>query len=95
VNCERALEGLGHLLSGGETKRPRRWKVLRESLNVSKPYIDFISDRSVAGRHGQTGPVNISEAGEAQMRAWKLVARFLEFRKRGNVNLEEPEFPLL
>lgn len=94
MDCYRAIEGICHLLSSDPNKAVR-WQTLRENLNISENYLNFIRDRSHSGRHGEAGRVNLSDVDKIQQRSWITMTRFLEFRKRGNVNLSEPEFPPL
>jgi len=94
VNCQRAIEGIGRLMSDSE-ERKVRWEYLRNSLNLTRTYLDFVSERSVPDRHGATGPVSMRDVGEAQVRGWTTMNRFLEFRKRNSVRLSLSEFPLL
>jgi hypothetical protein len=94
VNCGRALDGLCRLISA-DKDRQKRWIALRDNLNVSKDYVHFISNLSTGPRHGETGPVNITTVSEVRVRSWRIMNRFLLFRKGGNVPLREPEFPLL
>ena len=56
VNAHRAIEGLCRLISN-DNNRSRRWESLRENLNISRPYLDFITNLSKGARHGETGPI--------------------------------------
>ena len=89
INVQRAIDGIGLLLSD-EEEPSKRWKAIRESLNLSRPYLQFISDLSRGPRHGSTAPVSMVNVAEVQARGWIVMNRFLEFRKRGNVKLEGP-----
>jgi hypothetical protein len=95
VNCQRAIEGLARLISSDEENRQKRWVNLRENLNLSREYVQPISDQSTAYRHGYTGPISMVDVGMTHTKAWIITARFLEFRKRGNVKLPLSEFPVL
>lgn len=94
VNAHRAIEGLCRLLSNHRDPA-RRWESLRENLNLSRPYLDFVTELSKGARHGETGPVQMVKVGQVQVVAWTVTVRYLEFRKRGGVRLPLSEFPLL
>ena len=68
---------------------------LQESLNLTKEYVQFISELSAGPRHGTIDPQDPIEVMEVRRRAWVIANRFLEFRKRGSVDLSEPSFPRL
>ncbi len=91
VNIQRAIEGICRLISDDDD-RSKRWEALRENLNISRPYLQFVSKLSTEWRHGGTAPISMFDVAEVQARGWTVMNRFLEFRKRGNVKLEEPEF---
>jgi hypothetical protein len=96
-NCGRAIEILRHRLeSPNESDRGRGWNELRRVLNIDKPYLNYISSRSTASRHGDTAHIAWSETAEVRRRAWIVMNRFLEFRKRGGVSpLPLAQFPVL
>lgn len=94
VNCARVIEGLRKLIAP-EKDRSKAWPIMRASLNIEQTYLTYVTDLSTAPRHGDRewipGPTVI----EATKRAWIVMNRFLEFRKRGNQPLPLAEFPLL
>jgi hypothetical protein len=94
VNCARAVEGLRWMISGkGNTKGG--WAEMREALNFTEPYLKFITDQSTGPRHGNQTFVPSALRREVTTRAWVVMNRFLEYRKRGNTPLLPAEFPLL
>jgi hypothetical protein len=94
MNCGRAIEGLAQLLlPGAEPKQ--RWIRLREALNLDRSYTQPISDASAGPRHGAIEPQSLDLIVEIRRRSWTIANRFFEFRKRGNINLVDPDFPLL
>jgi hypothetical protein len=95
VSVQRAMEGLSHLISEENDERAKRWENLRTNLNLSRQYLQYISDRSITQRHGHTGPVNLQSCAEIQKRGWSAMTRFIEFRRRGSARLPESEFPAL
>jgi len=96
ARCFRAIEGFSHLiLQSPPRKDKQRWLALQQALNVSENYLRFITDLSKGPRHGRVAPQMPSNVFECQERAWIIAGRFLEFRRRGNITLSEPDFPLL
>lgn len=95
VNCARAVEGIRALLAPNVTPRHRAWAILREALRIEAPYVEFITERSIANRHGDRQHIPGDVTTEIAQRAWKIMNRYLEFLKRGSQPLPESEFPLL
>jgi hypothetical protein len=95
VNCARAIEGLRNIIAPPGIDRKKGWASLRDNLHVEREYLEFVTEYSTAARHGDRthipGPIVI----EITKRAWIIMNRFLEFRKRGNCPLPESEFPTL
>ena len=94
ISCQRAIEGIARLVSS-HSDRKKRWLELRDSLNLSQAYLQFMTDLSIDPRHGHAGEQSIGELNEARHRSWIVANRFLHFRDRGNVKLPISEFPLL
>lgn len=94
VNSARAIEGLRHAIAPNKA-RSEQWDIFRANLNLDKDYIQFITDASASGRHGEGKfiPGNITE--EILTRAWMIRNRFLEYKKRGDQPLPVSEFPTL
>jgi hypothetical protein len=80
INCERAVEAIGRLVSPYEPDRKKRWIALRENLHATQDYLHMISDASKGPRHGELKTT--SDLVEIRERAWTVMARFLEFRYR-------------
>jgi len=96
ANCFRAIEAIKQAITR-VGRPPKRYGLLRDSLNVDDVYINPVEQESKGPRHGdyhRPPIVPLSEA-EIRQRAWRVMNRFLEFRKRGNVPLTSPEFDLL
>jgi hypothetical protein len=94
VNCGRAIEGLSKLISPTADAKGR-WETLRHNLNLTRDYVQLISDLSTNPRHGDIGPQSMPRLFEVRNRAWIIMNRFLHFRKGGSVQLEISDFPLL
>jgi hypothetical protein len=95
INSARAIEGLRHAMCGFIAEKSQQWTVFRANLNLSKDYLQLITDSSTSGRHGEGKfiPGNVTE--EIMKRSWTIMNRFLEFKKRGSLPLPVSEFPLL
>jgi len=94
VNCARAVERLRHLVAPG-IERKESWTHFRNSLQIGRDYIEFVTTHSTGVRHGDPQFIRGEITTEVTRRAWIVMNRFLEFRKRGNRPLPESEFPLL
>lgn len=95
MNCARAVEGIRHLIAGPDMEPKRAWPLMREALNLDQTYIKFITDASMAHRHGHRVWFGPEAHGEVARRAWTIMDRFLHFRRRNNVKLPLEKFPLL
>ena len=96
-NCGRVLDALCRLVTPADNKgdRKKMWPVFREMLRLERQYVDFVMQASEGPRHGDRTfvPGNLSMI--VTVRTWRIMNRFLEFRKRGNQPLPESEFPWL
>ena len=95
VNCARAIEGLRSIITPPGMDRKDGWAVLRDKLRIEKEYLAFITQYSTGPRHGDRAHIPGNICDEIIKRAWIIMNRFLEFRKRGNQPLPESEFPTL
>ena len=93
INCARAVEAIAHQITPGETDKNRRWKKMGEALHASKSYVEPISLLSHGPRHGELTQPPGSDQLEVRRKAWVLMYRFLEYRKRGS--LTNSDFPML
>jgi hypothetical protein len=69
--------------------------MMRRNLHIDRAYLDFITDQSIGSRHGDPQHIPGGPVTETVRRAWVVMNRYLEYRKRGNGPLTAPEFPLL
>lgn len=95
INCGRVIDGIRNLISPPGTDSSQGWENMRCALNFSGEYLKFVTNLSIAPRHGDRSAVSREDSGEAINRCWRAMNRFLEFRKRGNLALAPPDFPLL
>jgi hypothetical protein len=94
VVCARAIERLRHLIAPNLSTKDG-WNSLRQSLQISEDYLKFITEHSAGPRHGDPQHVPGIITTEVTKRAWVVMNRFLEYRKRGSVALPISEFPML
>jgi hypothetical protein len=95
VNCARAIEGLKHLIASPGSGDKQAWAQMRQALQIDKDYLMLITDNSIESRHGNRVHVAGTVTTEVTRRSWIIMNRFLEYRKRGNLQLPTAEFPLL
>ncbi|MFZ0663107.1 MAG: hypothetical protein WAM66_10480, partial [Acidobacteriaceae bacterium] len=95
INCARAIEALRTAISVPGQTRERGWELMRKHLNLTKNYLDFVIDLSKEPRHGNRKAPEVGQQAEVLKRAWTIMNRFLEFRKRGNIPLPLSKFRLL
>lgn len=95
LKCALVVDSLReYFLPPGKSKEAG-WPVLRETLNVSARYLRGITNVSRGPRHGNRDPIPSAVSNEIAARAWKILNRFLEYKKRGNQPLSLVDFPLL
>ncbi len=95
VNSARSIEGLRHAMAPAGMSRDQEWERFRTNLNLDKQYLRLITDHSVSARHGEGTFIPGTITSEIISRAWTIMNRFLEFRKKGNLPLPVADFPLL
>jgi len=95
ANCARAVEALRAYFvpSGGQPSDG--WNKLRENLQISKAYLEVITDTSKGPRHGDHAHIPGSITSDVATRAWTVMNRFFEYQKRGAQPLPLSEFPML
>jgi hypothetical protein len=91
----RAVERIRHSIASGIEDPKRAWDLMRQNLQIDRTYLKFITDLSTGPRHGDPQYIPGGPVTEAVKRAWVVMNRYLEYRKRGSVPLTAPEFPLL
>jgi hypothetical protein len=93
ANCARAVERIRNIIATGQ--RDKGWAAFRTALNIDEAYVRFITETSRGPRHGDTAFIDGPTTRTVVERSWVLANRFLEYRKRGDVQLSLGEFPLL
>jgi hypothetical protein len=95
INGARVIESIRWMIAPNIKRDGPAWVAMRKALNVSEAYLRWITKQSKGPRHGDPSQVSASAQLEATERAWKIMNRYLEYRKRGSQPLAEPEFPEL
>lgn len=95
VNCARAVEGIRHLVAGQDVEPRKGWPLMRQVLNVDEAFVSLVTGTSAKPRHGDRTFIPGGLTGEVTRRAWKVMDRFIEFRRRGSRPLPLDQFPLL
>lgn len=95
-SCARAMEGIRSAITPGSDNREKGWPIMRERLNIDRPYLQFITDKSTGPRHGdRSDAIPASLNVEILQRSWEIMNRFLIYKQRGDQRLPILEFPLL
>lgn len=95
VNSARAIEGIRHLLAPNEKDRKNAWAKVGKDLNISSAYLRDITDQSIGPRHADPTHIPGADVQRTTIKAWTIMNRYLEYRKRGCQPLPSSEFPLL
>jgi hypothetical protein len=95
VRAAQAIDGLRSLFVPAKAKDGAGWPPLRAALNISEEYLKVITDQSFDPRHGNYAPLDGINKTDVVFRAWEVMNRFLEYKKRNDTNLPLSEFPLL
>ena len=95
ISAARAIEAVRHSMTPN-AERKKQWENLCRNLQLERSYIDPVTDTSVAPRHGDPEHIPGNITNDVATRAWTIMNRYLEFRKRGGEDpLPAAEFPTL
>jgi hypothetical protein len=94
VHCYRAIERIRQYFATNVDRR-RSWQVLADALNVERSWLDSYTANATAVRHGELLELNNALRDACINQAATVVVRFTAFKKGGDVNLADPQFPLL
>jgi hypothetical protein len=96
VNCGRVIDSIRRMITPTDTRSDvKAWEAMHSALNISQGYQKWVSNTATGPRHGDPAFVSGNITIEVAGRTWTIMNRFLEYRKRANVPLTAPEFPLL
>ena len=95
INCGRAIEGLRKIMVPVDPKRKLGWAEMQDKLNLERSYIEYVTNASTSPRHGDRRGISQQAAQELLERAWTIMNRFVEYRKRDSQKLPPQEFPVL
>jgi hypothetical protein len=96
INCGRVIDGLRKRIEEVfGCPEELSWQLLRELLNLEKPYLKYTTDLSKNPRHGNYTHIHFEEINEGLRRSWTVMNRYLEFKKRKDAPLPLDEFQLL
>ncbi len=95
VTCARVVDGIKHLIASAATTRTQEWLQMREALRVDETYLRLITDYSKDSRHGKAVRIPGNITTEITKRSWKIMDRFLEYKKRNTGPLPITEYPIL
>jgi hypothetical protein len=95
INCARAIESLRVLMTDPTIERKKAWIQFQTALRLTREFREYVTLVSTGPRHGDRTPIGGDLTLEVTRRAWQIMDRFIEYRKRGNQPLPEDDFPLL
>lgn len=87
------MDGLRNILVPNDPDRKRGWGKLQEVLNIERSYRELIMRTSIPPRHGDRTDIPQDVGQEVLERAWIVMNRFIEYRKRGSEPLPLSKFP--
>jgi hypothetical protein len=96
TNCGRVIDSICRMITPStKGPTPSAWRAMQQHLVLSESYIRYISDYAIGPRHGDPAFIPGTITLEITERTWKLMDRYLEYRKRGNHPLSPDEFASL
>lgn len=95
VNCARAIGALKPYFGSPGSSSEAVWQALREKLQINRTYVQKIMrpPRAATDGTGSQDPEGRTE--DTIHRAWIVMDRFFEYRKRGGQPLPLSDYPLL
>lgn len=99
TNCGRAIEAIRKALWGKDettdTEQKQAWEKMRNTLRVSRSYLEVITSASTAPRHGSSAYIPAATRQDVLRKAWTVMNRFLQYRLSGDQPLAEADYPIL
>jgi hypothetical protein len=95
TSAARAVEAMRHSMTPNQ-ERKKQWENFCRNLQLERSYIEPITDTSTGPRHGDPEHIPGQITTDVATRAWTIMNRYLEFKKRGGDGpLASSEFPIL
>ncbi len=94
INCARVIDAIKHMIATPGGSDSEAWQQMRDTLHLSKDYVQFISNASKDIRHGRKVFVPGPVVAEIVRRTWIIMDRLFEYRRRGG-SLPPSDFPFL
>jgi hypothetical protein len=94
MSAARAMEGLRHLLAP-KKDRKQGWVIMSKALNISDAYLRVITTQSIGPRHADPTFIPGTITTDVVRKAWTIMNRYFEYRKRGRKSLPLSDFPSL
>ena len=92
----RATESIRNKFRNGNEDDSKAWASMRHALNLSRDYVQLLSDASRQPRHGNRGDAVTFDQSEITHRAWRIMDRYFNFLIAGKADsLPESDFPEL
>jgi hypothetical protein len=95
VNYGRVIESIRTMIAGDDAPIADAWEQMRTVLRVDRAYLQLVTDTSVPKRHGIHRRVEADTVAAISERTWRVMDRFITYRRRGNAQLPASEFPIL
>jgi len=95
VNFARAVEAIRVMIAGPGAGVAASWVKMRETLRVDEAYLKLITSTSAPKRHGDHKRVEGETVATVSERAWRVMDRFIAYRRAGNTPLPAAEFAML
>jgi hypothetical protein len=84
VNCARGIERIKHLLAASGQNDNQAWETMRNTLNIDKNYLMYVTGNSKDSRHGRGSYVDGTITTEVTRRAWTILNRYLLYKINGD-----------
>lgn len=94
LRCGRAVDAIRHHMAPRDDRKAG-WPTIQDNLNLSETFLKYITEASKGPRHGDVRDSTFATSQEVLKRAWIVMNRFLEFKKRGDQKLPLDAFPAL
>jgi hypothetical protein len=94
VKCGRAIDAIRHSMAPANDRKAG-WIAMRDNLNITQSFLEFITEHSKGPRHGDVKSGTFITTRETVRRSWIVMNRFLEYKKRSDQRLPLPAFPFL